>query len=131
MTQIAPRLLLTAATAAMAMAPIAAQASTRAATSAPLQGQVMSYSALLCAQQLGGCLLPLRQPAPPVVETPAPPVEAVPAAIAKKGGTSWGLILIGLGVLLGGALALGGGNGGNGGDSSNTQMPRNASNGAG
>ncbi len=114
------------------MTPIAAQANTRAANSAPLSGQVMSYSGLLCAQQLGGCLLPLRQPAPPVVEAPAPAVDAAPAAIAKKAGAPWELILIGLGVLLGGALALGGGNDSmNPEDSSNTQMPLNASNGAG
>lgn len=122
MNRTAPRILLSLAAASVALAPIAAQANTRAAQAAPVQGQTMSFAALLCTQQLGGCLLPLRQPAPPVVETPPPPVEAAPAVIAKKGGTSWGLILLGLGVLLGGALALGGG-GSSGG-------PSNASNGA-
>ncbi|MEO9461541.1 MAG: hypothetical protein ABJ242_02290 [Marinomonas sp.] len=122
MNRTASRILLSLAAASVALTPIAAQANTRAPQTAPVQGQTMSFAALLCTQQLGGCLLPLRQPAPPVVETPPPPVEAAPAAVAKKGGTSWGLILLGLGVLLGGALALGGGGSSTG--------PSNASNGA-
>ena len=121
MTKFVSQIMMTAAAAGMAFAPIAAQANTRASSAAAVpaawSGQILSYASLLCTSQAGGCLLPLREPAPvaqpPAPEAPAVPVEEAAPVIAKKGGSSLIYALLGLGVLLGGALAFsGGGSGG-------------------
>ena len=94
----------------MVTAPVAAQAQTAATTASTSWGSaVLSYVSTLCAQQAGGCILPLPNAAPP--PPPAPPAPVVqapppPPAPPAAGGFPFLPILLGLGAIAGGILLL-------------------------
>lgn len=110
--------------ASTALVPLGAIAGTRASNSAvqlqpAWQGPAYSYASFLCVQQTSGCILPLPSEAAPVPTDAAPQpaiaTEPTTTAVAtEKARTPWLLILLGLGALVGGAFALGGGNDSNG-----------------
>lgn len=88
MTRMASRLLMIAATASMAFAPVAAQANTRAsALSMSLgSGPIMSYASLLCITRSGVCNLEVRErgaPRPITPEIAAPETAAIEASGAS------------------------------------------------
>jgi len=103
----------------MAAAPVAAQAQSSAAAapvaSSSWGGALLSYVSSLCAQQAGGCILPLPNaapPTPPPAPAPAPVVQAPPPAPAPapeaSGGFNFLPILLGLASVAGGILLLDG-----------------------
>ncbi|MEP2737282.1 MAG: hypothetical protein ABJP34_13405 [Erythrobacter sp.] len=97
----------------MVTVPVAAQAQTATTTaSSSLSSTVMSYISTLCAQQAGGCILPLPNATPPPPPAPTPPPAPVvqapppPPAPAASGGFPFLPILLGLGAIAGGVLLL-------------------------